>query len=268
MPQLFPRWTNTLPLKIAICLVLLGTGVTAAVWITFTPKYTRVGYQPGQPVPFSHRIHVGELGMDCRHCHSFAESSSHSNVPTAEACMNCHRQVKAQSPKLAPVREAYATGKPVEWVRVHKAPDYVYFNHSVHLNRGISCQDCHGQIDKMDVVHQAEPQSMGWCLDCHRNPSKSLRPLGEVVNFRYDPASLDREAFYGELMADGHEPPALIAALERENGLAPSGAEDLESLLTLAEKTFGEKMKQEEVGQQLQSAWGVRPPEHCTACHR
>jgi hypothetical protein len=182
--------------------------------------------------------------------------------------MNCHRQVKAQSPKLAPVREAFATGKPVEWVRVHQAPDYVYFNHSVHLNRGIGCQSCHGPVNKMDVVYQAEPQSMGWCLECHRNPSSKLRPLNAIVDLDYDVSSLDREKFYGELMTGGQEAPALIAALERANGLASTGTEGFEGLVALAEKTFGGKMTQEEVGQQLQAAWAVHPPEHCTACHR
>lgn len=175
MSHIFPKSANRLPLQIILFLVVFGGVVTAAVTYYATPKYTRVGYAPVQPVPFSHAKHNGELGIDCRYCHSTVEKAGHAAVPTAQTCMNCHSQVKNQSPLLAPVRASYESGDPVEWVRVHQAPDYVYFNHSVHVNRGVSCVECHGQINEMEVVTHSKPLSMGFCLDCHRDPAPRLR---------------------------------------------------------------------------------------------
>lgn len=173
----------------------MAGGVALAFTYYATPKTLNVGYQPSQPIPFSHKIHVDQLGLDCRYCHSFVEVSGHSNVPTGNTCWNCHQHVQKESPKLEPLHismdpnhPAY-DGKPIEWVRVHKLPDYVYFNHSAHVNRGISCQSCHGDVDQMEVVYQAEPLSMGWCLECHRSPEDELRPLEEVFNFDYDAES-------------------------------------------------------------------------------
>lgn len=191
MANIFPRWSNLLPLKIAFCLGLVGAGVAVAFAYYATPKALVVGYQPTQPIPFSHKIHVDQIGLDCRYCHSFVDVAGHSNVPTGNTCWNCHEHVQRDSPKLAPLHRSLDTtfpgydGKPIEWVRVHKAPDYVKFNHSAHVNRGISCQSCHGDVNKMEVVYQAEPHSMAWCLDCHRAPEEHLRPLEEVYNLNY-----------------------------------------------------------------------------------
>ena len=182
MSDIFPKWTNWLPLKIAVGAALVGTAVTAGSWYYLTPKYSNVGYQPVQPVAFSHSIHAGQLGVDCRYCHSAVDKSWYSNIPTAGLCMNCHNQVLKDDPKLALVRESAATGKPIPWVQIHKVPDYVYFNHSVHVNRGISCVECHGRIDKMDEVHQVQPLSMTFCLDCHRHPENHLRPPDKITD--------------------------------------------------------------------------------------
>ena len=170
MANPFPRWTNNLPIKLIVALILLGIGVSAAVTYYITPKYTRVGYQPDQPVPYDHKLHVGQLGMDCRYCHSFVENSGHANVPTASTCWNCHQNVKTDSPKLEPIRKAIDKnyenydGKPVEWVRIHRSPDYVYFDHSAHVNRGVSCASCHGDVGEMVVVHHQESHSMSLSL--------------------------------------------------------------------------------------------------------
>ncbi len=187
MANIFPRGSNILPLKIILCLLLLGPAVTAGVWYYFTPKYTRVGYQPPQPVPFPHDVHVGQLGMDCRYCHSFVETAAHSNLPTTQVCMNCHGAVQKDNPKLAPLQESWLKGKPIEWVQVHKTPDYVFFNHAAHVNRGVSCVSCHGRVDKMPVVYHAESHSMKWCLDCHRAPETALRPLDQITNLDWRP---------------------------------------------------------------------------------
>ncbi len=185
MANIFPRSSNLLTLKIVFCLLILGGAVSAGMWYYFTPKYTRVGYQPHQPVTFSHKIHAGELGIDCRYCHSFVETAAHSNIPTTQVCMNCHTQVQKENPKLQAVRESWLTGRPIQWTQVHKTPDYVYFYHSAHVNRGISCVSCHGRVDQMDVVSHEKPFSMAFCLDCHRNPENELRPLEHITNLAY-----------------------------------------------------------------------------------
>ncbi len=182
MSDIFPKWTNKLPGLVIAGALLVGTSVTAGVWYYFTPKYTRVGYQPKQPVAFSHAIHADQLGMDCRYCHNGVEKSWYSNIPSAGTCMNCHNQVLKDDPKLALVRESAATGKAIPWVQIHKTPDYVYFNHSVHVTRGVSCVKCHGEINKMDEVRHAKPLSMGFCLECHRNPEKQIRDPKDVYN--------------------------------------------------------------------------------------
>ena len=130
-----------------------------------------MGYQPVQPVPYSHALHAGQLGIDCRYCHNTVEKAGFAAIPPSETCMNCHTAIWPKAPELKPIRDSYATGLPVPWVVVHDLPDYVYFNHSAHLNVGISCVECHGQINHMDVVHEAEPLNMAWCLKCHRDPS-------------------------------------------------------------------------------------------------
>jgi hypothetical protein len=189
MSNIFPKSANKLPLQIIIYLVVLSGILTAGAQYYMTPKYTRVGYAPVQPVPYSHALHAGQLGIDCRYCHSNVEKSGVANLPTAQTCMNCHNQVKKDSPLLAVVRHSFETGEPVPWVKIHQTPDYVYFNHAVHVNRGVSCWECHGQINEMEVVAHAKPLSMGFCLDCHRNPEMHLRPRDQVTNLDWRPAS-------------------------------------------------------------------------------
>ncbi|MFM7818636.1 MAG: cytochrome c3 family protein [Verrucomicrobiota bacterium] len=181
MPSIFPRWANQFGPKLLVGGGLIGTLATAGVTYYFTPKYTRVGYQPIQPVPFSHRVHSDQLGIDCRYCHNGVEKSWFSNIPASSTCMNCHSLILKDDPRLQPVRDSYQSGTPIPWVQIHKVPDYVYFNHSVHVNRGISCVSCHGQINEMDEVYHAKPLSMSFCLDCHRKPEDNIRPLDKIT---------------------------------------------------------------------------------------
>ena len=177
-------------------------GTVGFVWYYFSPKYTDVGYRPIQPVDYSHKLHAGELGIDCRYCHTNVERSAYAGVPPTQTCMNCHTLIKPDSEKLLPVRESWATGKPIEWERVHKVGEYAYFNHSVHVNSGVGCESCHGNIAQMDVVMQSQPLSMGWCLDCHRNPDPHLRPIEEVTTMGWHPPiDQDPEAFAKEFKA-------------------------------------------------------------------
>ena len=161
---------------------MAGAGVAAGVTIYLTPKYTRAGYQPVQPVPFSHKIHAGQLGVDCRYCHNGVEKSWFSNLPVASTCMNCHNQVLKDDARLAIVRESATNNTPIPWVQVHITPDYVYFNHSVHVTRGISCVECHGRVDQMDEVRHVKSFSMSFCLDCHRDPAAHIRPTDKVTD--------------------------------------------------------------------------------------
>ncbi len=146
-----------------------------------------MGYQPVQPVPYSHKLHVGELGLDCRYCHASVEMSAVANVPPTQVCMNCHRLVKKDSEKLALIRDSAASGRPMHWIRVHELPDYAYFNHRPHVAAGVGCVTCHGRIDEMETVTQMAPLSMSWCLDCHRDPGPNRRPHSEVTNMKWSP---------------------------------------------------------------------------------
>lgn len=207
----FPSWTNKL-VAVLLATALLGLGYIGAVGAYGTaPGTIQVGYSPKQPVPFSHKLHAGTLKIDCRYCHNTVDRAAHAAVPPTATCVNCHSaaatdgsvmtaSVFAQSPKLLPVRESQVTGKPIPWVRVHDLADFVYFNHSAHVNRGVSCVSCHGRVDRMDQVTQVQPLTMAWCLDCHRNPDPHLRPLEYITNLDWQPG----------------EDPALVGGAVRE----------------------------------------------------
>ena len=181
--------------RIAVCLIFVVAGLTAAFSYYATPKAQRVGYQPDQPIDYDHALHVDQLGMDCRYCHSSVDKSASAGVPTANTCWNCHEHVQKGSPKLAPLRAAMgvdedhapiegAVKKPIKWVRIHKSPDYVYFDHSAHVNRGVSCQSCHGDIHKMEKVHHDKSLSMAFCLGLPPRTRKSPAPSRGSVQFR------------------------------------------------------------------------------------
>lgn len=186
----FPKWANWL-----LPLLVIGTlggavYMPLAVGWGLSAKTLNIGYQPKQPVPYSHQLHVDELGMDCLYCHNTVAKAEFAAIPATQVCINCHNPedkvngVAKNSEKLAKVFESYETGMPVEWIKVHDIADYAYFNHSAHINKGVGCVTCHGRVDKMgaDGVYQVEELSMSWCLDCHREPEKYLRPVEEVTN--------------------------------------------------------------------------------------
>jgi len=187
MAQILPPWSNRLPLAGALAAGLGGAALVGFFWYFGSPRFTDVGYRPTQPVPYSHRLHAGELGLDCRYCHASVEVSAVANIPPTAVCMNCHRVVKRDSEKLAPIRDSASSGRPMRWVRVHELPDFAYFAHNVHVAAGIGCVTCHGRIDEMEVVTQMQPLSMGWCLECHRDPGPNRRPVSEVTNMKWMP---------------------------------------------------------------------------------
>lgn len=184
----FPRWTNWL--REGSALLAIGGLVYATVLITgvFSPEMSAIGYAPEQPVPYSHALHAGELEIDCRYCHTAVETTAKATIPPTATCMNCHAYVRTDSEKLAPVRQSAETGTPIPWVRVHDLPDFVYFNHAGHIQSGVGCVSCHGRVDRMEVVEQVESLTMGWCLECHRNPEPNLRPKEFVTDMTWAPA--------------------------------------------------------------------------------
>ena len=188
---------NVIPTVVAVAIPVVGAAVVGAVWYWLSPSYTDVGYQPEQPVEFSHKLHAGALGLDCRYCHNTVEVAARAAIPPTATCMNCHKLVKAESEKLALVRESFETGAPIPWVRVHQLADYAYFDHSVHLAASVGCESCHGRIDQMEKVTLSQSLSMGWCLECHREPAPYLRPVGEITQMGYAASTngFDRSKF-------------------------------------------------------------------------
>ena len=193
-------------------------------------------------MPFPHDIHVSQLGMDCRYCHSFVEVAAHSNVPNTQTCMNCHTQVQKDNPKLEPVRASWKTGKPVEWVQLHRTPDYVFYNHSAHVNRGISCASCHGQVNHMPVVYHAKPHSMAWCLECHRASGKFPAAGRSDFQSRLETGRCETGGVRGEIR------PA-------DRGVTEDWSKK-------------KKLTQDEIGQTLKERWNIQPPTNCQGCHR
>ena len=215
MAQTFKK-SFDLRLRVFVPLGLLCLGAVAlgAIYLGL-PSNKDAGYRPEQPVEYSHKLHAGNLGIDCRYCHNTVDRAAFAAVPTTETCMNCHHKVKTNSSKLTLVRESYGKGEAIPWVKVHVLPDYVYFNHQAHVTRGVSCVSCHGRVDQMIKVTQVAPLSMGWCLDCHRNPAPNIRPVEFVTKLDWQP---DRpaEEIGRELIAQkGINPPVDCAGCHR-----------------------------------------------------
>ncbi len=188
MPQIFHRSTNTLSRVSIFGAVFFLAGLLWFLVILNRSSYVTQAEVPrAQPVPFSHKHHVTGIGIDCRYCHTSVEESSFAGIPPTETCMTCHSLIWADSPMLEPVRESYRTGKPIEWIRVHDLPDFVYFNHSIHVHKGVGCKTCHGPVDRMPLVWKAETLNMEWCLECHREPERFVRPREEVFNMMWEP---------------------------------------------------------------------------------
>jgi hypothetical protein len=187
MSQIFHRHTNIYSrlsiLVIVAVLVLAGTGVAVLNWSGYN---TNQGMFVEQPIQFSHAHHVGGMGIDCRYCHTSVEESAFANIPPTKTCMNCHSRIWLGAPILEPVRASMAEGKPLNWVRVNDLPDFVYFNHSIHVRKGVGCATCHGRVDQMPLMYQESTLMMSWCVDCHRNPAKYVRPREEVFNMAWE----------------------------------------------------------------------------------
>jgi hypothetical protein len=194
MPQIFHRSTNAISrLTIFGGLFLIVVVVWAWASLITAPYVSDKDVVREQPVPFSHQHHVAGLGIDCRYCHISVERSSFAGIPATEVCMNCHKQVWADSPTLEPVRASLRDNRPLEWMRVHNLPDFVYFDHSIHVHKGVGCETCHGRVDEMPLTWKAESLHMKWCLNCHRHPEDFLRPQEEVFTMGWQPPIPQRE---------------------------------------------------------------------------
>lgn len=229
----FPEWTNRAVPLLGAALAVLPLYVLMLLYYGGSPRTTDVGYSPQQPLPFSHALHAGQMGMDCRYCHTTVESAAFAAVPPTAVCMNCHTAIAPESDKLKPVRQSAETGDSIDWIRVHDLPDFVYFDHSAHVTRGVSCVSCHGRIDNMEQVYQAKTLSMGWCLECHRDPAPNIRPPEFVTDLDWT--------------AD-EDPRQLGERLMQEMGL----------------RSF----MQEKGGRSLTPNKGLRPSTDCSTCHR
>jgi hypothetical protein len=188
MAQVFNRsfnyWSKASIVGIAL---LAGGGLFTVLSLARSSYVTQQEVDREQPVPFSHAHHVGGMGLDCRYCHTSVEVAAAAGIPPTKTCMNCHAQIWNQSPTLEPVRASYRNDQSIPWTKVHDLPDFAYFNHSIHINKGMACEVCHGRIDKMPLVYQQSPLTMEWCLNCHRNPEKYVRPREDVFKMGYAP---------------------------------------------------------------------------------
>ncbi len=187
MPQIFHRSFNTLSLVSIYGSVFAVAGIGWALSVLARSSYaTNIGITREQPVPFSHQHHVSELGIDCRFCHTSVEDSSFAGIPPTSTCMKCHSQIWVGSKMLEPVRESYKTDQSIPWNRVHQLGDFCYFNHSIHVKKGVGCVTCHGRVDQMPLMWQDKTLLMEWCLDCHRAPEKYVRPRDKIFDMTYE----------------------------------------------------------------------------------
>ena len=208
MAAIFPKSTDLI-IKIAGAVVGLGAVAAVSAYAYFSyPAVIDTGYQPIQPVPYSHKLHAGDLGLDCYYCHFTVYKAAFAAVPPTQTCMNCHAKVKDTSPRLELVRDSFADGQSVPWVHIHRLPDFVYFNHEVHVNAGVSCVSCHGRIDQEIEVRQEKPLNMAFCLDCHKDPAPNLRPPELVTKLSWVPDRDPRE-IGEEIIREKHLSPPL-----------------------------------------------------------
>jgi hypothetical protein len=229
MPQIFDRSSNAL---VRASLVLTGL-IVIALGVTLdqlqrSPWITRQGQRPDQPIPFSHEHHVQGLGLQCQYCHTTVEVSSYAGIPPTRTCMNCHSQIWTNAQLLQPVRDSWVTGQSIPWTRVHDLPDFVFFNHAIHVNKGIGCATCHGRVDEMPLMYAQNSLQMEWCLNCHRDPAKNLRPTSEIYNMAWKAPSEDHPVWCAAAPDRAGEPTAqLVNCVTRDPSQSPQAAAEM-----------------------------------------
>ena len=290
MAQIFDRSSNALARMSLVLtgLIVIALGVTLNE-LQRSPWATRQGQRADQPVPFSHKHHVQGLGIQCQYCHTSVEKSSYAGIPPTKTCMNCHAQIWTNANLLEPVRQSWATGESITWTKVHDLPDYVYFNHSVHVNKGIGCSSCHGRIDEMPITYQQNTLQMEWCLNCHRNPGTNLRPTSEIYNMAWTGASRLKPVWCATKQSSKEGVPTAqdvtcteadpsgstggqLASLQAlPVGLHGQTASDASGMAVPAVLNYQKFTSQEELGNFLAGQYHIRTPRElssCEVCHR
>jgi cytochrome c7-like protein len=289
MAQIFDRSSNALARMSLVLtgLIVIALGVTLDS-LQRSPWVTRQGQRPDQPVPFSHKHHVQGLGLQCQYCHVTVEKSSYAGIPPTKTCMNCHSQIWTNAGLLEPVRHSWATGESLVWTKVHDLPDYVYFNHSIHVNKGLGCSSCHGRVDLMPLMYQQNTLQMEWCLNCHRDPAKNLRPVGQVYNMAWQGPSTDKPVWCSVSDEKSGKPTAQsvdcqatepgktdVAALNlnvvRLPGMRGVSAQAGAAMAMPVPVNYTKFTSQRELGNFLIDHYKIRKPNElssCEVCHR
>jgi hypothetical protein len=286
MAQIFERSSNALARASLVLtgLIVIALGVTLNE-LQRSPWVTRQGQRPDQPVPFSHKHHVQGLGLQCQYCHTTVEKSSYAGIPPTKTCINCHAQIWTNAQLLEPVRNSWATGQSVVWTKVHDLPDFAYFSHEIHVNKGLGCASCHGRVDQMPLMYMQNTLQMEWCLNCHRNPGKNLRPTSQIYNMAWEAPASDRPVWCsvndektGTPTADsvscvtkdpkGEGPE--VASLQLPMGGTHGLAGDVAAAMPVA-PSYTKFTSQDELGQFLVKHYKIRTPREltsCEVCHR
>jgi len=280
MAQVFDRSSNALARASLVLtgLIVIALGVTLD-QLQRSPWVTRQGQRPDQPIPFSHKHHVEGLGLQCQYCHTTVEVSSYAGIPPTKTCINCHAQIWTNAGLLQPVRDSWATGQSIQWIKVHDLPDFVYFNHSIHVNKGIGCASCHGRVDQMPLMYMENSLQMEWCLDCHRNPAKNLRPTSEIYNMAWEKPAEERPVWCSvaddksgvptaQSVSCTTKDPTTEAVLTNQLTI-PSGVGVQEAALPLT--SYVKFTSQDELGHFLLDHYKIRTPkdlQSCEVCHR
>jgi hypothetical protein len=286
MAQIFDRSSNALARASLVLtgLIVIALGVTLD-QLQRSPWVTRQGQRPEQPVPFSHKHHVQGLGLQCQYCHTTVEKSSYAGIPPTKTCINCHAQIWTNAQLLEPVRASWVSNQSVTWTKVHDLPDYVYFSHEIHVNKGLGCASCHGRVDQMPLMYEQNTLQMEWCLDCHRNPSKNLRPTSQIYNMAWEKPAEDRPVWCSVGNAKSNAPTAQsvdcvtkdptgagpeVASLQVPSlgghGAVPEVAGALPAALHYEKFT-----SQDKLGHFLLQHYKIRTPKDltsCEVCHR
>jgi Cytochrome c7 and related cytochrome c len=286
MAQIFDRSSNALARASLVLtgLIVIALGVTLD-QLQRSPWVTRQGQRAEQPVPFSHKHHVQGLGLQCQYCHTTVEKSSYAGIPPTRTCMNCHAQIWTNAQLLEPVRQSWATGQSIPWIKIHDLPDFVYFSHEIHVNKGFGCESCHGRVDEMPLMYAQNTLQMEWCLDCHRNPAKNLRPTSEIYNMAWEAPREDSPVWCAATDKSGaptaqsvsctqKDPAATgsqMAAMTLPGAGAKGLAGDVAAAMPAVAPAFQKFTSQEDMGHFLEVHYKIRTPKDltsCEVCHR
>ncbi len=287
MAQIFDRSSNALARMSLVLtgLIVIALGVTLD-QLQRSPWVTRQGQRPDQPVPFSHKHHVQGLGLQCQYCHTTVEKSSYAGIPPTKTCINCHAQIWTNAQLLEPVRQSWATNQSLVWTKVHDLPDFVYFSHEIHVNKGLGCSTCHGRVDQMPLMYAQNTLQMEWCLDCHRNPAKNLRPTGQIYNMAWENPAEERPVWCSVGDAKEGKPTAqsVDCVMKDPTGAGPEVASlrmpsigghaamgEAAAAGVPAAGAYKKFTSQDELGHFLLAQYKIRTPREltsCEVCHR